>query len=185
MQTLQAQNKRLTLQLLAVVAGMFVFAVGVLPPLYDVLCTVTGLNGKTARTSATLTGVVAQPERSLEIQFIADTGTGMAWEFQPMQYHLEVHPGEPNLVKYRVRNLSEKVLFSQAVPSVSPAQATPYFKKIQCFCFEKQKLEGNAEKEMPVVFYIDPNIPKDIGTITLSYTLYPLDEKITTAQNNY
>lgn len=168
----QEKNARLTRRLLLTVVGMFVFSIAVLPPFYSVICRVTGLNGKTSSLPASAQNLQAEQERVIKVQFLASSGTGSPWVFTPEQAHVQVHPGEATIVKFSMQNLIGETVFSQAVPSVSPAQAAAYLKKIQCFCFERQQINGGEKKIMPVVFYVDPNLPKDIQTITLSYTAY-------------
>lgn len=179
-----AIHRRLVILLLIIPVGMFAFAVGVLPPLYDVLCKITGLNGKTSNEAASLEGVVSQPERTVTIEFLAAADNGMPWEFKPLVYSIKAHPGEVHKVDFRVRNNTAGTLIGQAVPSVSPLHATAHFKKTQCFCFDQQELKGNAEKDMPVIFYVDPELPKDINTITLSYTLYNVTERVSANKTN-
>ncbi|MDX1693279.1 MAG: cytochrome c oxidase assembly protein [Ketobacteraceae bacterium] len=184
----QLANKRLLKKLSFVIVGMFIFAVGILPPMYDVICDITGLNGKTSNEAASTEDAVMDQERMINVMFIADTDPGMPWDFAPEQRSIKVHPGEIKKIDFRVRNRTGDWLVGQAIPSVSPSQATPYFKKTECFCFNEQELDGNAEKDMPLIFYVDPELPKSVTTITLSYQLFNItdrvaDRKNTVAQN--
>lgn len=88
------------------------------------------------------------------------------------------------MTSFTVENLTDTLMTSNAIPSISPAQATQYFKKTQCFCFERQELAGRAQKDMPVIFYVDPALPSHIGTITLSYTLYQVNDPPQMARND-
>lgn len=170
------KHRKLAIRITSIAVGMFVFAVFAMPPMYDVICRITGLNGKTSNQPAVAEGVAQQQERVLNIQFIANTGNGMPWKFEPGEKSVRVHPGEIKMTQFVVENLTDKIITSHAIPSVSPPQATQYFKKTQCFCFERQTLDARGRKEMPVIFYLDPALPEEINTITLSYTLYNLDD---------
>ncbi len=157
-------------KLLLVCALMFGFGYA-LVPLYSVFCKVTGLNGKTSLVAA----VEAKRQdltRQVRVEFLANPDASVPWEFAPETQAIYVHPGEKHLVHYWVNNLSDKALVAQAIPSVSPGQGANYFKKIECFCFTQQLLDKREKKSMPLLFYIDPALPKDIQTLTLSYSLY-------------
>jgi len=167
-------NSKLIKRLALIVVGMFVFAVGVLPPMYDAICDITGLNGKTSGEAADASEAVVDQERSITVQFLADTDPDMSWDFKPNTFSMKVHPGEIHKVDFHVRNPTSRLIVGQAIPSVAPAQATPYFKKTECFCFNNQELNGGAEMDMPLIFYVDPEIPKSVRTITLSYRLYDI-----------
>ncbi|AUM14015.1 cytochrome c oxidase assembly protein [Ketobacter alkanivorans] len=167
-------NRKLIKRLSLIVVGMFVFAVGVLPPMYDAICDITGLNGKTSGEAADASEAVVDQERSITVQFLADTDPDMSWDFKPNTFSMKVHPGEIHKVDFHVRNPTSRLIVGQAIPSVAPAQATPYFKKTECFCFNNQELNGGAEMDMPLIFYVDPEIPKSVRTITLSYRLYDI-----------
>lgn len=169
-------HSKLVGKLLLIVTAMFVFAVGVLPPMYDAICDITGLNGKTANEAASKEAAVPDQDRTITIQFLADTDPAMAWSFKPKTFSVKVHPGEITKTDFHVLNPTNRMIVGQAIPSVSPAQATPYFKKTECFCFQSQELEGGEEKDMPLIFYVDPQIPKSVRTITLSYQLYDITD---------
>ncbi|MCG8312915.1 MAG: cytochrome c oxidase assembly protein [Pseudomonadales bacterium] len=179
----QAANNRLIKKLSFIIVGMFVFAVGILPPMYDAICDITGLNGKTANEAADATEAVVDEERSITVMFIADTHPDMPWEFKPVERSIKVHPGEIRKVDFRVKNTTGDWLVGQAIPSVSPAQATPHFKKTECFCFNEQELDGNSEKDMPLIFYVDPELPKSVTTITLSYQLFNITDRVIDEKN--
>lgn len=170
-------NLKLMKKLLFITVAMFIFAVGVLPPMYDAICDITGLNGKTRNEAADTTRAISQTDRLITIQFLADTDPAMPWDFKPNIFSIKVHPGEIRKVDFHVRNPTTRLIVGQAIPSVSPAQATPYFKKTECFCFNNQELKGGEEMDMPLIFYVDPSIPKSVSTITLSYQLYDITEK--------
>ena len=146
-----------------------------LVPLYDVFCRVTGLNGKVEL-------VPAHPEklgqidktRQVKLQLVAVNNETMPWRFKPENSIVELSPGEMYQTAYIARNLTSGFMIAQAVPSVSPSEAAPYLNKINCFCFERQPLLAQEEKAMPLVLSVDPELPKHIHTITLSYTLFDI-----------
>ncbi len=169
------QNKRRThtIVLCALAAGMFGFAFS-LVPLYDVFCELTGLNGRTAERASRNEPVPSAADREVTIQFLAQTSNGMPWEFRPTQSQLRVRLGEIYSTRYYVRNRADAAVIGQAVPSVAPGPAAPYLNKLECFCFSQQRLEAGAEMEMPVRFYVAADLPPQIHTLTLSYTLFPV-----------
>jgi len=175
--TTQTQtHRKLAVKLLLLAVGMFVFAVGVLPPMYDAICDITGLNGKSANEAASAAQAIPDDERTVTIQFLAHTDPAMPWTFKPNIFKLDVHPGEITKTDFHVYNPTSRLIVGQAIPSISPAQATPYFKKTECFCFTNQTLTGGQEMDMPLIFYVDPELPKSVRTITLSYQLYDITD---------
>lgn len=175
-QHIKQSNQRMVIKLLLIVVAMFVFAVGVLPPMYDAICDLTGLNGKTSNEPANSDAAVVEQDREVTIQFLADTDPNMVWDFKPNVFSVKVHPGQIQKVDFHVRNPASHVIIGQAIPSIAPAQATPYFKKTECFCFHSQELAGGQQMDMPLIFYVDPELPKSVHTITLSYQLYDITE---------
>ncbi|MCH7981211.1 MAG: cytochrome c oxidase assembly protein [Proteobacteria bacterium] len=176
----QRDKKRHTTLLLALAVGMFGFAFA-LVPLYDVFCEITGLNGKTSGQAELLAEIdrsAAQEDREVKIEFLASVARGMSWEFRPMDKEIIVRPGTMNKTTFFVRNRSNKTVIGQAVPSVSPGQAAQYLKKIECFCFEQQKLMAGAEMEMGVTFYVDAELPAHINELTLSYTMFLVSDLV-------
>lgn len=171
-------KNRHTVMLIGLAVGMFGFAFA-LVPLYDVLCEITGINGKTA-TQAALFEEIEAPvtvvDREVTVQFLAKAARGMPWEFRPQEDSLVVRPGEMNSATFYVRNRSQNSVTGQAVPSVSPGQAALYLKKIECFCFEQQELPAGGEMEMGVSFFIDADLPAGINELTLSYTMFKVGE---------
>lgn len=158
--------------------GMFGFAYA-LVPLYDVICEVTGLNGKTNSVAIVETpeGMVVNEDRSVMVQFITRSARDMPWDFEPEVRAVRVHPGEIKMVNFRVKNPSGDTMVGQAIPSLAPGTAANHFMKTQCFCFDQQTLAGNAEESMPMIFYLDPALPEHVKTITLSYTLYDVTDR--------
>lgn len=170
-------NRKLTLKLLMAVVAMFGFGFA-LVPLYDVMCDALGINGKTNTESALQPqGMVPDESRSIRVEFMAHRYHDMPWSFKPEQAFMDVHPGQVIQTAYLATNLSDKQIVGQAVPSVSPGLGATYFNKIECFCFNQQPLAGKANAEMPLIFYIEPDIPDSIHTLTLSYTLYDITDK--------
>lgn len=175
--TFRQANRKLTARLLVAVVLMFGFGFA-LVPLYDVMCEQLGINGKTSEVAAIQPqGMVADTSRTIRVEFIAHISHNMPWSFEPQVTHLDVHPGEVIQTAYVADNLSATALVGQAVPSVSPGQGATYFNKIECFCFNQQPLMAGAHAEMPLIFYIEPDIPHSIHTLTLSYTLYNITDK--------
>ena len=162
-----------------VLGAVLMFGFGfALVPLYQVFCDITGLNGKTdgQRYAYRPDAVAVDTEREVTVQFIAFNGRGLAWEFHPVQNKISVHPGEVINTAYFARNTGGRAMIAQAVPSVSPGLAAAHLKKMECFCFERQELAAGASRDMGLKFYLDPDIPPDIRTVTLSYTLYEVSE---------
>lgn len=167
---------QLCLKLMAGVAGMFVFAVWIMPPMYDVFCEITGLNGKTGnRYEATNIGV--DQSRLITVQFVAINNEAMAWRFKPETRSVQVHPGEQTRVNYQVHNASAKDMVGQAIPSLVPFKAATFFHKTECFCFEQQPLKAGESAVLPMYFIVDKDLPAYIKTITLSYTLFDVTDR--------
>jgi len=169
-------NKKVLTKLIVIVFCMFGFGFA-LVPLYDVFCDITGLNGKTNESAASIYTDGIDTTRTVKVQFISRMAKGIPWKFEPVQREITVYPGEMKFVKFYAKNESDRDIVGQAVPSVSPGLAAEYFQKIECFCFTQQPLKGSEEVEMGLQFYVDPELPKDISTLTLSYTLYDITAK--------
>jgi cytochrome c oxidase assembly protein subunit 11 len=169
-------------QLIFVVVGMFGFGFAMVP-LYDVLCDVTGFNGKTAGKYTATEVQDVREDRLVTIQFLANNNANMPWEFRPKVRTMKVHPGKLNTAEFYVRNVTSETMVAQAVPSVTPFHAAEFLHKTECFCFEQQQLEAREDLDMPLRFIIDSQIPEDVKTLTLSYTLYDVTEQIELATN--
>jgi cytochrome c oxidase assembly protein subunit 11 len=167
-------NRRTVWRLSAVALCMFVFGYA-LVPLYDVLCEVTGLNGKTGRAEAKVAGKIDET-RWVTVEFTGNSMSGLPWEFAPQQKTLRVHPGEVAVVYYQARNTAAESITGQAVPSVAPGTAAAHFKKIECFCFSQQQLKAGELKKMPVRFVVSTDLPKEVSTVTLSYAFFNADQ---------
>ena len=169
-------NTKVIKKLVLVVFAMFGFGFA-LVPLYDVFCDITGLNGKTSGEAATYTADGIDTSRTIKVQFITRTAKGIPWQFEPVINEVIVHPGEMKFVNFYAKNESSRDIVGQAVPSVSPGIAASYFQKIECFCFTQQPLKAGEEVEMGLQFYVDLDLPSEISTLTLSYTLYDITGK--------
>jgi cytochrome c oxidase assembly protein subunit 11 len=169
------KNSRLVVKLVGIVLGMFGFGFAMVP-LYDVFCDLTGINGKTNETAAVYSAPIIDKEREVTIEFITKTMRGMPWAFEASTQRIKVHPGELHTVEFYVRNPASRDIIGQAIPSVSPGTAALYLNKTECFCFNNQPLLSGEEAFMPMQFYIDPQLPKDIEQFTVQYTLYDVTE---------
>jgi len=174
--------RKTLVKLLFGAAGMFLFAVFVLPPLYDVFCDITGIGGKTAgRYQVTDAGV--DTTRTVKVQFIATNNGAMPWDFAPKVHEVTVHPGESTEVAFYAKNRTSRDMVAQAIPNVTPFNAAEYFHKTECFCFNQQPLQAGMEANMPLVFIVDRDLPKSVRTITLSYTLFDVTGQSTNNSN--
>ena len=166
-------NTRTMRKLFVVALAMFGFGYA-LVPLYNVFCDITGINGKTKR--GTIVEAKVDTSRWVTVEFMGHTDTNLPWQFHPSQYKMRVHPGQVVVANYIARNVSDRSITGRAVPSVSPSRAASHFKKIECFCFSEQQLKAGEEKQMPVQFYVDSDVPKEVDTITLSYAFFNLSK---------
>ena len=160
-------------QLVLVVCGMFAFGFA-LVPLYDALCNITGLNGKSDSiiTAAEEIDYQVDADRLVTVQFLTTVNQGMPWDFGADTTSVKVHPGKLNTVLFHAANQTDRNMVGQAVPSVRPSDAASYLYKTECFCFSQQPFMANEKREMPVTFVIDPALPAHVKTITLSYTFF-------------
>jgi cytochrome c oxidase assembly protein subunit 11 len=163
-------------KLVVVAVMMFAFVFVVMVPLYNVLCDALGINGKTSGEAYTSVPAAVDESRTVTIQFVATNNEGMPWEFGPSTTAMQVHPGAVNDTVFYARNPMPQAMVAQAIPSVSPARAAEYFHKTECFCFNQQPLDGKTAADMPLQFIIDQDLPRDIKTITLSYTIFDVTE---------
>ena len=167
-----SRNKRTLAMLLAGVAlVMFGFGYG-LVPLYNVMCRLTRQNDIGAADQVKNTQV--DKSRSVTVEF--DTNThDIPWQFKALQNSMKVHPGEMAQAMFEVHNDKNFAISGQAIASYGPAYAAQYFKKIECFCFTRQTLGPGETRRMPVVFFVDPALPREVNTITLSYTFFEIE----------
>ncbi len=173
-------NRRTALWLGLLVGGMFGFGYA-LVPLYNVFCQIAGIGDAAIQ--------VAEPgsesktidqERLITVEFTGNVVGGLPWETEPAR-KVQVHPGENVRIAFRTTNLSDVAVVGQAVPSITPTRATKHFIKTECFCFSNQTLAANETREMPVLFRVDTDLPREVKTITLSYAFYRVDADPQTA----
>jgi cytochrome c oxidase assembly protein subunit 11 len=168
---LRQSNRTLLLKLGVVVVVMFGFGFA-LVPFYDQICKATGLRDIDAPDRLANT----QVDRARTVRLELDANVHkLAWTFRPLAPLVSVHPGELAEVVYEVENQTERTLTGQAIPSYAPQLAAEYFTKLDCFCFTKQSIGPHEKRRMPVVFVVDPRLPRDLNTISLSYTFFEVE----------
>lgn len=168
---------------LAFVGGMVGMSYAAVP-LYKLYCQITGDQGTTQRVDQASAVVL---DRTIKVRFDSNVGGGLPWKFQPDNREITLKIGETTKVFFKVKNVSDRVTYGQATYNVTPMNAGSYFNKIECFCFTETKLEPNEDLEMPVVFFVDPDMvnaveTKNLQTITLSYTFFPHEKDKPVAQ---
>ena len=165
-------------KMLVLACAMFGFGY-LMVPLYNIICDITGLNGKTGRVSiasvAPADAVV--DDREIIVEFVASINQGGSWVFKPMVKTMKVVPGKLYNASYYAENLSNNAVVAQATPSVTPFAAAKYFNKTECFCFTRQAFEPKGSKDMPLTFIIDEDLPVNIDRVTLSYTFFRSPEQ--------
>jgi cytochrome c oxidase assembly protein subunit 11 len=164
-------NRALLVKLCVVVVAMFGFGYA-LVPFYEQICEATGLRNLARADEPANTQVDASRDVRIELD---SNVRKLPWTFRPLEAVVRVHPGELKQVVYEIVNTTDRPLTGQAIPSYGPQQAAQYFRKLECFCFTKQTLAPGERRQMPVVFVVDPSLPKDIATITLSYTFFEVE----------
>lgn len=178
---LRSHNVRMMGKLVVVAAGMFGFGYA-LVPLYQQICEALGINilavGEKQVPGGSRAPANTQVDRTRTITVEFDANARGPWHFKPAQASLQVHPGELATVMYEFQNVQNRRMAAQAIPSYAPKQATAHFNKLECFCFNQYTLEPGERKQWPVAFVIDPKLPKDVTTITLSYTFFEVGGKI-------
>lgn len=178
---LRRDNRQLLGKLAVVVLLMFGFGYA-LVPLYKHICEALGINvlSLSERQVAGVKGQTVgngQIDYSREITVEFDTNARGSWDFKPAVRYMTVHPGQLSQVMYEFRNKQDRTMSAQAIPSYAPMQASAHFNKLECFCFNEYTLQPGESKQWPVVFVIDPKLPKDVKTITLSYTFFEVAGK--------
>ena len=167
----RAENRRMLVKLAVFAVVMFGFGFAMVP-FYKAICEATGITNLLQPDAPLNTQV--DKSRLVTVELDANT-RGLPWSFTPQTRSVTVHPGELVQVVYEVRNQSDNPMVGQAIPSYGPKVAGGYFRKMECFCFAKQELGAREARQLPVVFVIDPALPKEVGTLTLSYTFFELD----------
>ena len=164
-------NRKTAARLAVVVLAMFGFGYA-LVPLYDVLCEITGLGGRTGVVEASALDGAVDTSRTVKVQFLGTVSSRLPWEFRPTVASMEVHPGQVYETAYFAKNLSPAVTIGQARPSVAPSVASLHFNKTECFCFVEQEFAPGEGRDMPVRFVLSRDLPAEISTVTLSYTFF-------------
>lgn len=186
---IRRDNRRMVGKLLVVTAVMFGFGYA-LVPMYQAICDALGINvlslserlvPGSASHRATAVNTQIDTSRTITVEF--DANARGPWDFKPAMRSVTVHPGEMATVMYEFRNVQNRAMAAQAIPSYAPKQATAHFNKLECFCFNEYTLAPGETKQWPVVFVIDPKLPKDVTTITLSYTFFEVAGKGLQAQS--
>lgn len=176
---LQRDNKRMLGKLSVIALVMFGFGYA-LVPMYEAICEALGIN-ILSRSELLVTGktgpVNTQVDTSRTITVEFDANARGPWDFKPAQSSVQVHPGQVTTVMYEFRNVQNRTMSAQAIPSYAPKQAMAHFNKMECFCFNEYTLAPGESKQWPVVFVIDPKLGKDVTTITLSYTFFEVGAK--------
>jgi cytochrome c oxidase assembly protein subunit 11 len=173
---LKTDNLRMAGKLVVVAVAMAGFGLAMVP-MYRSICEALGVNvlslserAVPGNSDATHKNTQVDASRTITVEF--DANAHGPWEFKSMQRSIDVHPGELATVMYEFRNVQNRTMTAQAIPSYAPKQASPHFNKLECFCFSEHTLKPGEAKQWPVVFVIDPKLPKDVKTITLSYTFF-------------
>lgn len=171
---MSGQHRNLVLKLLLFVAGSFAFGFA-LVPLYDVLCSITGLgNQKSLLRAAELSAGTEAQSRWVTIDFMTNLPTVGNWEFRPVAQSMRVHPGRLYEADFFAHNLTGHDVVAQAVPDIVPSRAAAWFHKTECFCFSPQPFQRDEQRVMPVRFFVDPALPPYIDHLTLAYTFYDI-----------
>ena len=181
---LGSDNRRMLGKLAVVAALMFGFGYA-LVPMYRAICAALGINvlslaeQQTSAQAGASASSQVDASRTITVEF--DANSRGPWEFKPAQRSIDVHPGELATVMYEFRNVQNRSMAAQAIPSYAPMQAMAHFKKIECFCFQEYILAPGESRQWPVTFVIDPKLARDVRTITLSYTFFEVGGKVPAA----
>ena len=168
-----APNRVMLRKLVVIVIIMFGFGYA-LVPLYEKICQATGLRNLLSPDTLSAVNTQVDLSRTVTIEFDANVRQ-LPWDFRPEVATIKAHPGELVNVMYDIANTTERAIVGQAIPSYAPRSAAQYFHKLECFCFASQTLGPHESRRMPVVFVVDPNLPADVHTITLSYTFFEIN----------
>ena len=169
------ENAKMMGKLAVIAAGMFVFGYALIP-IYKHVCEALGINilalgeKQVPGSSRAAANTQVDLNRTITVEF--DANARGPWQFKPAQASIQVHPGQLATVMYEFQNVQDRRMAAQAIPSYAPRNATAHFNKLECFCFTQYTLEPGEKKQWPVAFVIDPRLPKDVTTITLSYTFF-------------
>lgn len=166
-------NRTMLGKLIVVAIAMFGFGYALIP-VYRQVCEVLGINVITQKGEFVAAPTNTQVDKSRTITIELDGNSQGPWRFRPTTRSIDVHPGELATVMYEVVNTQGRAVKAQAIPSYAPQSATPHFMKVDCFCFQEQTMGPNEARQMPVVFFIDPKLPREVKNITLSYTFFEI-----------
>jgi cytochrome c oxidase assembly protein subunit 11 len=190
---MRTANRRMLGKLLVITVVMFGFGYA-LVPMYRAICEALGINILTIseqrkasgswltsshRADPTKLNTQVDTSRTVTVEF--DANVRGPWDFKPAERSVQVHPGELATVMYEFRNIQNRTMAAQAIPSYAPKQASAHFNKLECFCFNEYTLKPGEAREWPVAFVIDPKLPRDVTTITLSYTFFEVGGKVPAA----
>ncbi len=174
----QHRSIKLTTLLIVIVCGMFAFSFA-LVPIYNSLCKTLGINGKIELKAAQpSTHQPVDVRRWVDVEFVATKHSAIPWAFYPKVSHVRLHPGEVTQLAFYAENTTNHRMSVQAIPSVTPGIAAKYIKKTECFCFTQQTLNGHEAMNMPLIFHLDPDLPANVNTITLAYTLFDVTDRV-------
>jgi len=176
-------NRRLIRGLLVMTAGSFAFGWALIP-LYNVFCKVTGVGNAEAREQAVNVAEAIDPNREVTVEFLATPATVGSFRFTPQVASIKVHPGKLYDARFAATNLTAASAVAQAVPSITPTEATHYLHKTQCFCFNPQPFRSGETRSLPVRFIVDPALPPNIDHITLAYTIYDATDDRSAARDH-
>ena len=175
-------NRKLTRSLWLFAAGSFGFGFA-LVPLYDVLCDVTGYGDRTQLVQAAdVTEASVVSDRSVTLELVSSAASFGDWEFRPADPNMQVQPGRLYEAKFYAKNLRTLPVTAQAIPSIAPLQATQFFQKTECFCFTPQHFDASQERELTVRFILDPRLPVNIDRVTLAYSMYTTEQKLSASR---
>lgn len=183
---LRADNRRMVGKLAVIALAMFGFGYA-LVPIYRAVCDALGVNVLSLAERTQQGGVAAGAQTNSQVDFTRtvtvefDANTSGPWEFKPAQRSIDVHPGQMVTVMYEFRNVQNRAMVAQAIPSYAPRQAAAHFNKLECFCFSEYSLAPGESRRWPVVFVVDSRLPSDVRTITLSYTFFEVGGKVPAA----
>lgn len=175
---LRRENLKMVAKLFVITFGMFGFGYALIP-IYNAICEMTGINVlalSEREASPAPKNTQIDSSRIISVEF--DSNTLGPWHFKPAVRSLKVHPGELTTVIYEFQNIQDRTMAAQAIPSYAPKQAAAHFNKLECFCFTEYTLKAGEKKQWPVAFIIDPRLPKDVTSITLSYTFFEVGGRV-------
>ncbi|MEO8133556.1 MAG: cytochrome c oxidase assembly protein [Betaproteobacteria bacterium] len=178
----EAPNKVTLRKLLVIVVLMFGFGYAMVP-FYKKICQATGLYNLLQPEQVSAANTQVDTSRTVIVEFDANTRQ-LPWDFKPEIVSIKAHPGQLVHVNYDISNTTDRAIIGQAIPAYAPQVAGRYFHKLECFCFSKQALGPRESRRMPVVFVVDPQLPADVHTITLSYTFFEISNGVTAARKS-